>query len=181
MLLADPVTSNSATLRPSSFEMSLCLQRKGINRGDEHTSIDSVSEYLPGHRLQQTTPGCSPMPDILEQCTSLISIGSAMAHLVWMWINAGHAVGWVVLILYALIYIDMYDYLWYSSRCVIICDIDCTLSFSRFPSSSLTSHCNRTKQQIIFFRVATMFWPPDYVSCGEKPGKAFQRDLKIYF
>ena len=51
------------------------------------------------------------MPDILEQCTSLISIGSAMPHLVWMWINAGHAVGWVVLLLYALIYLDMYDYL----------------------------------------------------------------------
>ena len=42
------------------------------------------------------TPGCSPMPDILEQCTSPISIGSAMPHLVWLWINAGLAVGWVV-------------------------------------------------------------------------------------
>ena len=63
------------------------------------------------HVVSQYTPGCSLMPDILELCTSLISIGSAMAHLVWMWINAGHAVGWVVLILYALIYIDMYAYL----------------------------------------------------------------------
>ena len=54
MLLADPVTSNLATLWPSSFETSLCSQWKGTNRGDEHTSIDSVSEYLPGCRLQQT-------------------------------------------------------------------------------------------------------------------------------
>ena len=54
MLLADPVTSNSAALQPSSFETSLCSQWKGTNKGDEHTSVDSVSEYLPGRRLQQT-------------------------------------------------------------------------------------------------------------------------------
>jgi len=53
------------------------------------------------------------MPYTLEQCTLFISIGSAIVHFVWMWINAQLAVGWVGRGIVDVRWYIFIDILWY--------------------------------------------------------------------